>query len=926
VGAPSENMSEQKPDMPAPPASEEASEPVAEMPAPPASEEVSEPAAERPAPPEEAGPARIPSATVLAAAAGLAAAWLAAGSTGLLGHALRHALTWLALGVALAAVWPSRTLGLRRLLLVAAGLAVALVMTPSRLVPVNVFAVALWLGVLATTRQGMERRVLVLASSAVGVLGIYRLALTSIPFLWLAADGLGAAIGRRAGSLAGQPLSVGATFAGLDFLVAMAALYILWLIHTAPPRWPRALYAALAIVGAHFAYLAFLAYTPALLGPPLPPPPPPSYLKAFDPPVWTWEAAFHSLLPWNLPALAGILYLAIAAGMLRWARWSPVEEPASDPGEPFWRRRPVLCLWAASVVLALLLPAVTTLCLGKADLSGKKVVAYEKGFLNWLKPKHGEYGRLSIGMYGMLPTLVDAHGGSFLLSPNLSEEDLAGADVLIILFPNKPWEEGQLDRIWSFVRRGGSLVFFGDHTTRFEDGGNRFDELLAPTVMRIAYDSSMFTVGGWLQSYETLAHPITAGVRDDRNQFGVVIGASVEARWPARPLLVGRWGWNDPGDPGSGAAQMGNREYDPGERLGDVLLATEQPLGAGKVIAFGDTSSITNGICIGSHAFIGRLLAYLAGGVGTPQAPWRGVLGLLAALALAGALGYRAEGWRSAAIALAFCGSLALCTHLSARAAQVLPDGRRASPNNLAYIDTSHVERFSEEATRPDGTMGIAMTLMRNGYLAYNLPEFSAERLERAGLFVSIAPTKEFTRAERRILKKFVEDGGILISTVGYDARGPSRAMLADFGFYIGGAKAGDGVAAHEPEPLGHFKAPYLNTGEYMCFVRFHAAWPIECTESDAKPVAYGANNTMVIIERQVGKGKVVVVGDTGFAMNKNLEHEGGELFDGMRENADFWRYYLPRLRGQHPWIPPKQIPNVPPSPGPTPRKKSSGK
>ena len=35
---------------------------------------------------------------VLSALAGLAAAWIAAGSTGLLGHPLRHVLTWLAVG------------------------------------------------------------------------------------------------------------------------------------------------------------------------------------------------------------------------------------------------------------------------------------------------------------------------------------------------------------------------------------------------------------------------------------------------------------------------------------------------------------------------------------------------------------------------------------------------------------------------------------------------------------------------------------------------------------------------------------------------------------------------------------------------------------------------------------------------------------
>ena len=33
---------------------------------------------------------------------------------------------------------------------------------------------------------------------------------------------------------------------------------------------------------------------------------------------------------------------------------------------------------------------------------GKKIVAFKKCYGNWMRPEHGEYGRLSIGMYGSL--------------------------------------------------------------------------------------------------------------------------------------------------------------------------------------------------------------------------------------------------------------------------------------------------------------------------------------------------------------------------------------------------------------------------------------------------------------------------------------------------------------------------------------------
>ena len=904
---------------------------------------------------------------VVAALAGLAAGWIAACSVGLLAHALRHALTWVALGVAAVAAWPGRVRpvdsrlpigdpGLQpaienressigqsfwlRLAALIGGLAVAVVMTASGLMPVHVLAVAWFLAVLAGVHVGLERRILLLASVAVGVLGVWRLALTSIPLLWLGADSLGRAMGFLAGRATGEPLWVGATFGGVDFLVAMAALYAGWLASTAPPRLPRALWAAGAILAGHFAYLAVLSLSAgwhAALSE-----------AASEEPGWSLAGALDTLVPWNLPALGCAIHLAIAAAMLRWAPWPAAGE--REPSSAIADRKSRMTLGVAAAALAVALPVVTTLTFGKARLDGQTIVVYEKGFLNWLKPQHGDYGRYSIGMYGMLPTYVGALGARCVLSPDLSEEDLAGASVLILLYPNQPWAAGQLERIWSFVRRGGSLLVFGEHTIRESDGGSRFNDVLAPASMRVRFDSATFEVGGWLQSYEALAHPATAGIPDSRNQFGVVIGASVALRWPARPVLVGRWGWGDPGDPSSGEAMMGNHRYDAGEKLGDIVLAVEQPFGAGRIITFGDTSNMTNGITAGSHVFTSRLLAYAAGGLASSQAAWRGYLGLALAVALVALLGVRAAASRVALAALLAAASLLACTAASHRAAEALPDGRLARAawrqlarwalcpatgeraaaalpdgslialNNLAYMDETHVGANSDEGERPNGTMGLMLTLMRNGFLTLQPPTLTPERLGRAGLLVSVAPSKEFSAAERKAIRQFVEGGGIFVSTVGWDARGPSRRLLADFGLYVGGVRADAGLPDDAPKPLGHFKSPYLKVGENLHYVRFHAGWPVECTDRNAKVIAYGPNGTKVILARPLGKGWAILVGDTCFAMNLNLENMDGTPIEGLRENADFWRWLLADLRGTS-WYPsaPGSQPQPPPAEPPEP-------
>ncbi|MEK7995988.1 MAG: DUF4350 domain-containing protein, partial [Planctomycetota bacterium] len=189
----------------------------------------------------------------------------------------------------------------------------------------------------------------------------------------------------------------------------------------------------------------------------------------------------------------------------------------------------------------------------------------------------------------------------------------------------------------------------------------------------------------------------------------------------------------------------------------------------------------------------------------------------------------------------------------------------------------------------------------RNGYITLSLPRVDSESLARAGLLVSIAPRRAFSHAERTAVREFVTQGGNLIIIAGYDDAGPSRALLSDFGFAIGA----DTRDSQEPAPMGHFKSPYLRSQEQRVYVRFHAAWPVTCDDPAAQVIAYGKDNLPVIILRRVGAGKVVVIGDTNFAANDNLELEDGQPFEGLRENADFWRWFITVLRDEPAWIPP---------------------
>ena len=192
--------------------------------------------------------------------------------------------------------------------------------------------------------------------------------------------------------------------------------------------------------------------------------------------------------------------------------------------------------------------------------------------------------------------------------------------------------------------------------------------------------------------------------------------------------------------------------------------------------------------------------------------------------------------------------------------------------------------------------MGLTLQLMRNGYLALHLTEMTPQRLERARLLISVAPAKPFAHREIEMVEDFVRGGGVFISTVGYDGVGPSKAMLANLGFSIG-QRPEDERLGREPQPLGYFKAPFFNGGKYMAYVRFFAGWRVICDDPDRLVISQYPTGEELIVMRRLGKGLIVVVGDTFFATNKNLENEGGEPIDGMHENAVFWRWLLALLQ-----------------------------
>ncbi len=856
--------------------------------------------------------------TVTAAVGGIATAWIVAGSAGLLVRPLQHALAWVGIGVVLAAGWPRRSVrGPELACLVGSALAAVMLCVPA--MPVyNLIGVALVLAAVAWTASGVDRKALLAAAYAVAVLAIYRLAMASVAVVWVACNAVGEALGAWAGAAYGKPLSIGATFAGLDFLVLMAALGVVWLLETAPPRLVRALCAAAAVCCGHAMYLFVLAHSDDLLAAiPKPPPVEPSLYQSdlSVPAPWYWGDALRTLLPWNLPLLALAVYAAIAAAMFRWSRWTT----GSSGGEKgtgnscansadfrslrdFGSLSPA-ALGLAAVALAAFIPVVTSLSIAKVDLSGRKIAVYDHGSLDWGKPQFDRYGQESAGHYGMLPTLVACLGGRFVHASNLGPPLLDDADVLVLIHPTRPWTAEQIDRVWDYVRRGGSLLVVAEPRIQDEGAASSFNDLLAAIGMEVRFDTATAIVRHWQHGLEPAVHPAAVGIDDESNGFALAGGSSIRLGWTAQPILIGRWGWSDPG---SDAALTGVSRLDCGERLGDLVLAAEQGVGQGRVIVLADASALKNVGLPGGYEFAARLLGYLAAHASSPQlAGWRQFLGFVACLGLVGLLGWQANPGRLAAALAMLALFLSLATALSATRAEMLLDGREQTPNPVACIDASHLPAAGGESWGDDGLAGLELTLMRNGYLPIVMRRWSDEQLQRAGMLIAVAPARAFSAPERAAVRRFLEQGGAVLCTAGANHAGPIQSLLAEFDLSVPLSPLRPDDPRSEPTPMGFFRTPYLDTGKYKVHTGLYAGWPVAGEGQGAEVLVRGFDDLPVAVSARVGRGKFFLFGDTYFAANKNLESEDGRTDRIFRENAHFWRWFFGELNDRK-FIPPE--------------------
>jgi hypothetical protein len=447
------------------------------------------------------------------------------------------------------------------------------------------------------------------------------------------------------------------------------------------------------------------------------------------------------------------------------------------------------------------------------------------------------------------------------------------------------------------------------------------NRLLKPVSVTVQQDCASSATGSWRPTAEWLQHPAAHAV--DQHPMPVLdeMGASLSGSWRLQPVIVGRWGWSAPQQ---GANWDVAAHFASGQKLGDLILVAEQAVGRGRLVVVGGGSSFSNEGLVRSWQLVGGMMGYLAGRPHSPHQTWRQITTLVIALLLLLLMVGNRSPLAVVVVVFLVFGSLGICQTLNDRAMRVVPDGDWvAAPNHkpgrgnrLAYIDAAHLGPFVWQDWAFDGLNGLALTWMRSDFLPLMLTRVTREHLDQAGVFISIAPRRAYSAAERKILVEFVHRGGILISTVGAEEATGSAALLGDFELAVPASPVPTGGRWHEPEPMGRFRAPYLTTEDaegrtYSVDVLFYAGWPVQSSSPAGEVLTTDDSGRPIIVCRQVGRGAVVLIGDSYFAANKNLEYIGGEPFVGRYENAAFWRWLISRLVDRQSWTPPKPPPPV---------------
>jgi hypothetical protein len=310
--------------------------------------------------------------------------------------------------------------------------------------------------------------------------------------------------------------------------------------------------------------------------------------------------------------------------------------------------------------------------------------------------------------------------------------------------------------------------------------------------------------------------------------------------------------------------------------LGDVVLAAAAHWGKGKAMLHGDTSPYQNGTIVRSYTMINRSLRWLANkGLASMLDHWRGWLLAI----LLGAGGTLLVIGSIARPGLILAGMLLPAVSVGLWSAIPGPRGTSWSSDKyrLALIDTGHRPFSDGMAWEPESTGGLEFNLMRNG-LAPRYADSPAQiDTDFPAVYVLSAPTAAPSSETIDRFEHYVSGGGWLVMNAGWNLQPMVGELLKRFGLKI------------ENVPLG--QAVGVAFGDS---VKMADAYPLSGDGPGIEDLITAFGYSVAKIVRH-GQGGVVVIADSQFLYNKNLEGQNELL---VMENVNFFRKLMEHIEG----------------------------
>ena len=169
------------------------------------------------------------------------------------------------------------------------------------------------------------------------------------------------------------------------------------------------------------------------------------------------------------------------------------------------------------------------------------------------------------------------------------------------------------------------------------------------------------------------------------------------------------------------------------------------------------------------------------------------------------------------------------------------------------------------------------------------MKDWDATAINQAKGIAFVAPQRR-SRREVDELIKAEEEGAIVLLTTGEPDSGGSRALLEAHGFSL------------IPRPMGKVTSadPAAGRREREAQPRFVDAWPIVTASDQGNPAAlpgveviYRHGDDVMALFRRVGKGGLLLISDTRFFSDMNVEDMSGFWPGNLALIHDMFKRYL---------------------------------